>query len=138
MALTFRGSLISQIAGFSRFVGTNFREFGFQTLPLGTNFRGSPMQVISVGTFIKILVNNLPNPLPLQAMLSFDDQTYIYTRKTIYLHLSTLYWEGGGDYAQIVPLKITIVVPNDSLVIFWTVFTGIPTTLDLHCLRVTM
>ena len=25
---------------------------------------------------------------------------------------------GGWDYAQIVPLKITIVVPNDSLVIF--------------------
>ena len=39
----------------------------------------------------------------------------------------------GGDYAQIVPLKITIVVPNDSLVIFWTVFTSVPTTFDLHC-----
>ena len=45
---------------------------------------------------------------------------------------------GGGDYAQIVPLKITIVVPNDSLVIFWTVFTSVPTTFDLHCLKVTM
>ena len=51
-------------------------------------------------------------------MLSFDDQTHIYTRKTTYLHLSTLYWGGGGNYAQIVPLKITIVVANDSLVIF--------------------
>ena len=66
-------------------------------------------------------------------MLSFDDQTHIYTRKTTYLHLSTLYWGGRGDYPQIVPLKITIVVPNDSLVIFWTVFTSIPTTFDLHC-----
>ena len=34
-------------------------------------------------------------------------QTHIYTRKTTYLHLSTLYWGGGGDYTQIVPLKIT-------------------------------
>ena len=41
--------------------------------------------------------------------------------------------EGGGDYAQIVPLKITIVVANDSLVIFWRVFTSVPTTFDLHC-----
>ena len=58
-------------------------------------------------------------PSPPQAMLSFDDQTHIYTRKTIYLHLSTLYWGGvEADYAQIVPLKITIVVLNDSLVIF--------------------
>ena len=70
-------------------------------------------------------------------MLSFDDQMHIYTRKTIYLHLSTLYWEGGrggrGDYAQIVPLQITIVVLNDSLVIFWMAFTSVPTTFDLHC-----
>ena len=40
---------------------------------------------------------------------------------------------GKGDYAEIVPLKITIVVRNDSLVIFWTVFTSVPTTFDLHC-----
>ena len=84
-----------------------------------------------------------PPPLP-QAMLSFDDQTHIYTRKTIYLHLLTLYWGGGGgrwgkgDYTQIVPLKITIVIPNDSLVIFCTVFTSVPTTFDLHCVKVTM
>ena len=80
------------------------------------------MQVIGVGTLTKILVNNSPPPHPSpQAMLSFDDQTHIYTRKTIYLHLSTLYCGGGGgggDYAEIVPLKITIVVPNNSLVIF--------------------
>ena len=43
----------------------------------------------------------------------------------------------GGYYAQIVPLKITIVVPNDSLVIFWTVFTSVPTTFDLHCSTIT-
>ena len=79
-------------------------------------------------------MNNLPHPLPPQAMLSFDDQMHIYTRKTFYLHLSTLYWGGGGDYAQIVPLKITIVVPNDSLVIFWMVFISVPTTFDLHCI----
>ena len=58
------------------------------------------MQVISVGTLTKIQVNNLPHslppPPPPQAMLSFDDQTHIYTRKTIYLHLPTLYWGGGG------------------------------------------
>ena len=92
------------------------------------------MQVKSVGTLTKILVNNSPppSPPPRKAMLSFYDQTHIYTRKTIYLHLSTLYWEGrGGDYAQIVPL-------NDSLVIFWTIFTSVPTTFDLHCLKVTM
>ena len=40
---------------------------------------------------------------------------------------------GGGDYAQIVPLKITIVVLTDSLMIFWKVFTRVPTTFDLHC-----
>ena len=95
------------------------------------------MQVKSVGTLTKILVNNLPPPPSPQAMLSFDDQTHIYTRKTTYLHLSTLYWggggEGGGDYSQIVPLKITIFVANDSLVIFWTVFTSVPTTFDRHC-----
>ena len=81
------------------------------------------MQVKSVGTLTKILVNNPPPPPP-QAMLSFDDQTHIYTRKTNYLHLSTLYWRGGerGDYAQIVLL-------NDSL----TIFTSVPTTFDLHC-----
>ena len=56
-----------------------------------------------------------PPPLPPQAMLSFDIQTHIYTRETIYLHLSTLYWGGGGDYAQIVPLKITIVATRNSL-----------------------
>ena len=70
------------------------------------------MQVISVGTLTKTQVNNFPPlPLPLEAVLSFDDQTHIYARKTIYLHLSTLYWGGGGkgDYVQIVPLKITIV-----------------------------
>ena len=39
------------------------------------------MQVISVGTLTKIQVNNLPHPLPPQAMLSFDDQMNIYTRK---------------------------------------------------------
>ena len=52
------------------------------------------MQVISVGTLTKILVNNVPTPpppLPPQAMLSFDDQTHIYTKKTIYLHLATFY-----------------------------------------------
>ena len=55
------------------------------------------MQVKSVGTLTKILVNNPPLALPPpQAMLSFDDQTHIYTRKTTYLHLSTLYWGGGG------------------------------------------
>ena len=94
------------------------------------------MQVKSVGTLTKLLVNNLRPPPSPQAMLSFDDQTHIYTRKTIYLHFSTLYWGGGGgggNYAQIVPLKITIVVPNDSLVIFWTVFTSVPTAFDLHC-----
>ena len=98
------------------------------------------MQVISVGTLTKILVNNLPPPpFPPKAMLSFDDQMHIYTRKTIYLHLSTLYWGGrgggggGGDYTQVVPLKITIVVLNDSLAIFWKVFTSVPTTFDLHC-----
>ena len=65
-------------------------------------------------------------------MLSFDDQTHIYTRKTICQHC--IGGEGGGGvYAQIVPLKITIEVPNDSLVIFWTVFTSVPTTFDLHC-----
>ena len=99
------------------------------------------MQVISVGTLTKILVNNLPHPPspppPPQAMLSFDDHMHIYARKTIYLHLSILYW-GRGDNAQIVPLKITLVVLNDSLVIFWTVFTTVPTTFDLHCLKVTM
>ena len=61
-------------------------------------------------------------------MLSFDDQTYIYTRKTTYLHLSTMYWGGGGgrgDYAQIVPLKPTIVVANDSLVIFFGGFSQV-------------
>ena len=31
----------SRIAYFLRFVGTNFREFEFQTLPLGKFFRGS-------------------------------------------------------------------------------------------------
>ena len=97
------------------------------------------MQVISVGTLTKILVNNLPHPLPPQGMLSFDDRTHIYTRKTIYLHLSTLYCGGGGGgYAQIVALKLTIIVLNYSLVIFWTVFTIVPTTFDLHCLKVTM
>ena len=53
------------------------------------------MQVINVGTLAKIPVNNLPHPLP-PSNVEFDDQTYIYTRKTIYLHLSTLYWGGGG------------------------------------------
>ena len=36
-----------------------------------------------------------PSPPP-PAMLSFDDQRHIFTRKTIYLHLSTLYWGEGG------------------------------------------
>ena len=54
------------------------------------------LQVISFRTLTKILVNNLPHPSSPQAMLSFDDRTRIYTRKTIYLHLSTLYWGGGG------------------------------------------
>ena len=62
-------------------------------------------------------------------------QTHIYTRKTIYLHLSTLYWRGGGgeggDCAQIVSL-------NDYLVFFWTIFTSVPTTFNLHCLKVTI
>ena len=40
---------------------------------------------------------------------------------------------GEGDYAQFVPLKITILVLNDSLVIFWMVFTSVPTTFALHC-----
>ena len=42
---------------------------------------------------------------------------------------------GGGtrDYAQIVPLKIVIVVLIYSSVIFWTVFTSVPTIYDLHC-----
>ena len=35
------GMKISRIADFLCFAGTNFREFGFQTLLLGTNFRGS-------------------------------------------------------------------------------------------------
>ena len=82
------------------------------------------MQVISVGTLTKILVNNISHPLPTpppQGMLSFDDQMHIYTRKTIYLHLSTLHWEGGrGDYAQIVLLKMTTVALNYSSVIFCT------------------
>ena len=64
-------------------------------------------------------------------MLSFDDETHICTRKTIYLHLSTLCLGGRGDYAHIVPFKITIVVLSDSLVIFWMVFTSAPTTYDL-------
>ena len=57
-------------------------------------------------------------------MLGFDDQTHIYTRKTTYIHLSTLYWGGGGGgggeggNGEIVPLKITMVVANDFLVIF--------------------
>ena len=43
---------------------------------------------------------------------------------------------GGGDYTQIVPLKITIVVLNDSLVIFWMVFISVLTTFDLHCMYI--
>ena len=80
------------------------------------------MQVISVGTLTKIQVNNLPHPLPLQAMLCFDNQMHIYTKKN---YLPTVVnivlgggGGGGGDYVQIKPLKITIVVLNDSLVIF--------------------
>ena len=47
-----------------------------------------------------------PPPLPPpQAMLSFDDQTHIYTRKTIYLHFSTLYWGGGGGLRSNCALK---------------------------------
>ena len=61
-----------------------------------SNLTRTTMQVKSVGTLTKILVNNLPPPPPPQAMLGFDDQTHIYTRKTTYLHLSTLYWGGGG------------------------------------------
>ena len=38
-----------------------------------------------------------------------------------------------GDCVQIAPSKITIEVLNDSLVIFWTVFTSVSTTFDLHC-----
>ena len=44
--------------------------------------------------------------------------------------------EGGEVSLKLCPKKITIVVPNDSLVIFWTVFTSVPTTFDLHCLKV--
>ena len=78
-----------------------------------------------------------PPPSP-QEMLSSDDQTHIYTRKNylttfVNIVLGGGEWGGGGDYAQTVPLQITIVVPNDSLVIFWTVFTSVPTTFDLHC-----
>ena len=59
----------------------------------------STLQVINIGTLTQILVNNLPPPPPPplpQAMLSFDDQRHIHTRKTIYLHLSALYWGEGG------------------------------------------
>ena len=38
--------------------------------------------------------------------------------------------EGGGGGGGV---KITIVVINDSLVIFWTVFTSVPITFDLYC-----
>ena len=59
----------------------------------------------------------------------FDDQMHIYTRKTVYLHLATLYWGEGGLRSHCVggegglrsncALKITIVVVNDSLVFFF-------------------
>ena len=47
----------SRIADCLRFVGTNFREFGFQTLPLGTNFRGS--QFFTYGSLVYFTLNFL-------------------------------------------------------------------------------
>ena len=94
------------------------------------------MKVISVGTLTKILVNNLPHPPSPQARLSFEDQTHIYTKKLLtYICQHCIGGGGGGrgNNNQIVPLKITIVVLNYSLVIFWTVFTSVPTIFDRHC-----
>ena len=59
--------------------------------------------------------------------------TFIQEKLLTYICQHCIGGWGGGDYAQIVPLKITIVVPNGSLVIFWTVLTSVPTTFDLHC-----
>ena len=55
------------------------------------------MQVISVGTLTKVHANNLPHPLPPppQAMLSFDDQTHIYTRE-LFTYICQHCIGGGG------------------------------------------
>ena len=52
------------------------------------------MQVISFGTLTQILVNNLPHPLPLQAMLRFDDQDKLFTYICQHCMVG-----GRGDYA---------------------------------------
>ena len=56
----------------------------------------STMQVISDGTLTKMHANNLPHPLPSQAMLSFDDQTHICTKKNdLSTFVNIVLGEGG-------------------------------------------
>ena len=90
-----------------------------------------------LGHLTKIQVNNLPHPLPPQAMLSSDDQTHIYKKKIYLPTFVNIVLEGGrggrADYAQIVPLEITTVVLNYSLVIFSDGFHKCPNHCDFHC-----
>ena len=83
------------------------------------------MQVIGVGTLTKILVNNSPppHPSPPSNVEFWWPNAHLYKKNYLPTFVNIVLrggggGGGGGDYAEIVPLKITIVVPNNSLVIF--------------------
>ena len=116
---------------FNRFTISIFKTFGVLLWIFQEHTHNYPYAYLQCRSLVlghlplKIQVNNLPHPPSLQAMLSLMiKRTFIQEKLFTYICQHCV--RGGrGDYAQI--------VLNYSLVFFWTVFTSVPNTYDLHC-----
>ena len=98
----------------------------------GLTQQWTTVQVIRVQTLNQNSSQISPS-LPPQAMLRFDDWTDLCTKKVFtYIGQRCLGGRRRG-YTQIASPKTAVLVWHYYFVIFWTVFTSVPTTFDFHC-----